>query len=273
METKICASCKEEKSISDFKKSKNCKMGIRNRCKVCCTLLEKKNKDMVVVRNGMKLCTECNILKNKTDFNGSREVYKKAVCIECANKKISLRIQKLKNRDIINIPEQKVCSKCKVQKNHTEFYPSRISISGLNSECKECDKAYRSDEKNKKRRVKNESDRRINDINYKLYRITQTRFHTALRKSKIMKSIRTLDIIGCSMDELKIHLESQFKKGMTWDNYGLKGWHIDHIRPCSSFDFTKEEEIRQCWHYTNLQPLWWWENLEKGGKWENTTSQ
>lgn len=60
---------------------------------------------------------------------------------------------------------------------------------------------------------------------------------------------------------------------MTWENYGVHGWHIDHIRPCKSFDLTDPEQQKECFHYTNLQPLWWWENLEKGGKWENTTSQ
>jgi hypothetical protein len=50
---------------------------------------------------------------------------------------------------------------------------------------------------------------------------------------------------------------------MNWNNYGVKGRHIDHIKPVSKFDLTKEEEIKKCFHYTNLQPLWWDENLKK----------
>ena len=61
-----------------------------------------------------------------------------------------------------------------------------------------------------------------------------------------------------------MHLEAQFKPGMTWDNYGLKGWHVDHIRPCASFDLRDPEQQRRCFHYTNLQPLWAEENLKKG---------
>jgi desulfoferrodoxin (superoxide reductase-like protein) len=61
-------------------------------------------------------------------------------------------------------------------------------------------------------------------------------------------------------------LEKQFKLGMNWDNYGRSGWHIDHIKPCASFDLTKKEEQLKCFHYTNLQPLWARENLIKSDK-------
>lgn len=53
---------------------------------------------------------------------------------------------------------------------------------------------------------------------------------------------------------------------MTWDNWNFKGWHIDHIIPCSSFNLNNLEEQKKCFHYTNLQPLWWWENLSKSNK-------
>lgn len=80
------------------------------------------------------------------------------------------------------------------------------------------------------------------------------------------KSASTFELLGCSYDELIIHLENQFKDGMTWDNYGQFGWHIDHIRPCASFDLSDFEQQKICFHYTNLQPLWWRDNLSKGSK-------
>ena len=55
---------------------------------------------------------------------------------------------------------------------------------------------------------------------------------------------------------------------MSWDNYGTHGWHIDHIRPCASFDLSDEEQQKICFHYTNLQPLWAEDNLKKSKKWE-----
>ena len=79
-------------------------------------------------------------------------------------------------------------------------------------------------------------------------------------------SIRTEDLLGITMKELKVYLEKQFKTGMTWENYGFYGFHIDHIRPLSSFDFTKPEERKKAFHYTNLQPLWAKENMSKGAK-------
>ena len=68
------------------------------------------------------------------------------------------------------------------------------------------------------------------------------------------------------MQTLKQHLESQFKDGMSWNNHGVKGWHIDHIKPCASFDLTDPEEQKKCFHFSNLQPLWWIDNLKKKDK-------
>ena len=55
---------------------------------------------------------------------------------------------------------------------------------------------------------------------------------------------------------------------MKWDNHGLYGWHIDHIQPCNSFDLSNEEEQKKCFHYSNMQPLWAFDNLSKGAKYE-----
>lgn len=83
---------------------------------------------------------------------------------------------------------------------------------------------------------------------------------------KEYKSGHTSELIGCSVAQLKNYLESLFQPGMTWSNYGRNGWHIDHIRPCASFDLTDEKQQKQCFHYTNLQPLWAIDNLKKGSK-------
>jgi len=70
---------------------------------------------------------------------------------------------------------------------------------------------------------------------------------------------------------MKNHLESLFGPRMTWDNYGVFGWHIDHVRPKASFNFTSpdDEEFKQCWALENLQPLWWKDNITKSDKWES----
>ena len=78
------------------------------------------------------------------------------------------------------------------------------------------------------------------------------------------KSKHTIELLGCSVEELKIHLEKQFVKDMNWQNYGQ--WHIDHIKPCSSFDLTDPEQQKLCFHYSNLQPLWAKDNIKKSNK-------
>lgn len=97
-------------------------------------------------------------------------------------------------------------------------------------------------------------------------KVMRTRIAAAIARNGGEKSKKTMQLVGCSMDELKSHIEKQFKPGMTWGNYGKNGWHIDHIRPCASFDLTNEEQAKACFHFTNLQPLWWFENLSKGDR-------
>jgi hypothetical protein len=75
-----------------------------------------------------------------------------------------------------------------------------------------------------------------------------------------------LELLGCSLEQARKHIEHQFKEGMNWGNCGFRGWHIDHIIPCSAFDLTKIEEQKKCFHYTNLQPLWAKDNLRKSNK-------
>jgi hypothetical protein len=78
------------------------------------------------------------------------------------------------------------------------------------------------------------------------------------------KSAPTLKLLGCSLDHLKAHLESQFRHGMSWANYGK--WHIDHIIPCSAFDLSNPKQQQICFHWSNLQPLWAKENRKKRTK-------
>jgi len=70
-----------------------------------------------------------------------------------------------------------------------------------------------------------------------------------------------MEYVGCDVDTLRAHLERQFVDGMTWENQGE--WHIDHVRPCASFNLDNEDERHKCFHYTNLQPLWGPDNLSK----------
>ena len=100
-----------------------------------------------------------------------------------------------------------------------------------------------------------------NDPIFKLQCYYRTKLNKILGSKKYGK---TFDIIGCTPQLLKEHLENQFTDGMNWDNHGLFGWHIDHIIPLSSAK--KEEELYKLCHYSNLQPLWAEDNLKKSNK-------
>ena len=80
-----------------------------------------------------------------------------------------------------------------------------------------------------------------------------------------------MEYVGCDVDTLREHLEKQFLPDMTWENQGK--WHIDHRKPCAVFDLNKEEERHQCFHYTNLQPLWGPDNLYKSDQHDETSFQ
>lgn len=90
----------------------------------------------------------------------------------------------------------------------------------------------------------------------------RTRVRNAVRG---VKSAKTIALIGCSEAHLRAHIEKQFRPGMSWENYGPV-WHVDHIRPCASFNLSDPEQQRVCFHFTNLQPLFAKENLSKGDK-------
>lgn len=106
--------------------------------------------------------------------------------------------------------------------------------------------------------------KRMIDLQYRLKNVLYLRVWNALRGS--IRSGSAVRDLGCSIKHLKKHLEGQFQDGMTWENYGFNGWHIDHIVPLAFFDLSNKEQFLKACHYTNLQPLWAIENIKKGKK-------
>jgi hypothetical protein len=144
------------------------------------------------------------------------------------------------------------------KKEHKDYYQNNKQ--NYLKQCKE----YYLKNKNKiiKRITKYNKIKYLNDLNYKIVTCLRNRLCEAIKNNSKSKS--TMKLIGCNIEQLKKYLEKLFKVGMNWSNYGK--WHIDHIRPCASFDFSKSEEQMKCFHYTNLQPLWAKENISKGDK-------
>lgn len=202
----------------------------------------------------------------------------------------------------------KICSKCKVSKSGSEFsLVGRRRPGKSQAYCKECYNLYQKEKyhkdveasrkRNNERRVKNiearrESSRKWaaknpdgwkryrktrkdyvlrelkNNPLFRLVRYMRTRLYQALKTSR--KSENTLSLIGATVTEFAAHLETRFKPGMTWENYGPV-WHVDHIKPCAKFDLTDPAQQRACFHWTNLQPLFAKENLQKGDSYEPPT--
>lgn len=108
----------------------------------------------------------------------------------------------------------------------------------------------------------------INNVQYKLGQLLRYRLWISLKEQNSDNINSAKELLGCSKEELIEHLESQFSEGMTWENWSLNGWHIDHIRPVSSFDLSDPAQAKECFHYSNLQPLWAIDNLKKSDSWE-----
>lgn len=104
---------------------------------------------------------------------------------------------------------------------------------------------------------------------FRLASSLRCRMRLAFKSQRAEKTRATLDLVGCTKEELRQHLASQFRDGMTLENHG-KVWHIDHIRPCASFDLSDPNQVTLCFHYSNLQPLFAGENLRKKDRWEPT---
>jgi hypothetical protein len=197
-----------------------------------------------------KICKEC---KNKFIPNQNASEYCSDICHELWHKRYEKKYKKLH------------------RENHKLYMKKYFRIN------KDYLKNWR--EKNKDKIKKQVKEYRLNhiirfkklesikyktDVNFRITECCRSRLYLALKG--FLKVSTTFQLIGCSTGKLKQHLESKFQTGMSWKNYGKKGWVIDHIVPCASFDFSKPSQQRKCFHYTNLQPLWLKDNLRKGKK-------
>ena len=127
---------------------------------------------------------------------------------------------------------------------------------------------YESCDKKRKQKLARQNRRKLyqKNENYKMRHILRSRLRNALLNQRTTKFAPTLDLLGCTVEELKAHIEAQFEPWMTWDNWAHDTWHIDHIKPCASYDLTDPEQQRECFHYTNLRPLEATENMRKNAR-------
>jgi hypothetical protein len=195
---------------------------------------------------------------------------------------------KSKEKEIQLNVKIKICFRCKAKKLKNDFHSDNSTKDKLKSSCKDCISKY-----NKKYNIINAKERRIhakkwkaenadyakkytsayqklnknhlykksteyhnnrynNDPIFKLRRLLRDRIYKTITNKKV--TFKTREILGCSFEQLKYHIESQFKSEMNWSNHGII-WEVDHIKPISSFNLMDVEEQKQCFNYMNMQPL------------------
>lgn len=171
----------------------------------------------------------------------------------------------------------KTCSKCKIEKNESEFSKYKSSKNGLQLYCKGCMKDYYKDyykdnkqaitecqkeyKKNNKQAIAEYQKNRLSsDPAFKFARNLRRRINHALKGHS--KSASTQALTGCTWDFLRGWIESKFTPEMTWDNYGSL-WHLDHVIPLSAFILSNAEAQLKACHYSNLQPLLAKDNIKK----------
>lgn len=146
------------------------------------------------------------------------------------------------------------------QELNKKYLDDKGNVWSSSTECPTCVQERK--EKHGRRLKKARQQKQI--INGKIARSLRRRLSKVVKRLFLFKSNSAVKDLGCSIDELRIHLESKFQPGMSWTNYGE--WHIDHIYPLSKVDLSNKEELLKVIHYTNLQPLWAIDNLRKGNR-------
>lgn len=216
----------------------------------------------IELNNKTKICKTCNIEKQIVHFRKAMKGLDgySLHCKECTHSHEQALEESAKSRKEHDDKKERCCKKCGTWKPFDGFHNDVKGKHGLMSKCKVCVRQYNSSWTKNKCKT---------DTGFRILCNLRRRMTIEIQKLKAReadssKCDSSLTLIGTNIETLKQHIERKFQEGMTWDNYGK--WHMDHIRPCASFDFSIAEEQHKCFHYTYLQPLWAADNLRKGAK-------
>ena len=252
--TKICTKCGALKPLAEFHKSKLHKDGRKPRCKDCRSI------DAAIATASPEA---------KAKISKSAKRYYQANMERVKEVSMKYKLKKKMEKKLIIKPEPTTCrvyfKTC--PKTNELFTAKRAATTfsregyKINVREKQMTEDYKIT-KRKRRRISDAILRKENPMIRIRLNISRA-INQSLRKGK---GTAWQNAVGYTLDQLKQRLENLFHPGMTWENYGKYGWHIDHIRPVASFLFESVEcaAFKQCWAIENLQPLWWDENLKKG---------
>lgn len=219
-----------------------------------------------------KICPTCKVEKNIDQYNKNKNCKDglQRECRECNHIHHNKHYHTKKSPRLSeNLqPNHKICSNCKQELPFEQFNKAKLGRFGLSGECKKClgirnrDWLNNGGKKWNNEWIKN---KKSTDPQFKLKFLLRLRLLDALKRTNVTKKHSAIKLLGCPIEQAKQHLEQQFKPEMNWKNHG-KYWEIDHIKPCASFDLTNLEQQKECFHYTNLQPLIISENRSKKNK-------
>lgn len=250
-ELKKCNVCQENKPLSAFEFRKE--VGYhRPHCKKCKSMNIKPDR---TYKLPTKLCRKCGVVKDIELFakRKNRNNCPESYCIECQS-------NRSKKYYYNNIEE---CKKRSTRYLKKTGYGKEYLIKNrakLNEKAKVWIKS------NRGKINKYQKERYYSDANYNITKKIRVRFYKAVERGSKKSSV--VGLLGCSISYFKIYLESKFVDGMTWELFFKGQIHVDHKVPLDAFDLTDIEQQKIAWHYSNLQPLWWYDNLKKGSKYE-----
>jgi hypothetical protein len=299
---KKCPRCGIVKHLDDFHKNKRTKDGVCSWCKECnkahanaYAAKKREGRPQPIRFAGIKRCSRCGEWKSfdafgsgkiKRDGEGSLHSW----CRVCVAEDMRIRRAndtRPKKRYPPRTEGSKICPRCDSKKHVRDFSKNSSNKDGLDSWCKACSReasntyasSHRDEAKARAHKWAKEHKDRVrlrakesyhNNIDRKLGMLLRNRLGHLLRnRQKRGSAIRDL---GCSLSKFKGYIEALFyphpRTGemMTWNNWARDGWHLDHIKPLSSFDLTDRESFLKACHYSNIQPLWAEENLSKGAR-------
>lgn len=201
----------------------------------------------------MKICTRCSIEQSDENFYLTRRNGKTparvAHCMRCAQEACKKRYWKNPAKSLEQSAKWRRDNLEK--KRQKDLAYQKVNIATIRIRKREWQfKKYHS------------------DPDFRFRRNLRERIRAALRSTGNKRCARSESLLGCPMGYLKYWIESQMRPGMSWKNYGSV-WQLDHKKPCASFDLSDSTQQKQCFHYTNLQPLFSLENRKKWSKYEN----
>jgi hypothetical protein len=209
-----------------------------------------------------KVCSKCKLEKDVCEFHKhpTSKYGVRGVCKQCRLlEKEKNKLYREKNNETIKIKNKLWLEN---NPNYMKEYHKNYNIKNRD---KINQKVKKWREKNLKEILpklrKKRKEKYDNDLNFKLKHLLRSRINKIIKYNRNKSSI---EILGCTINEFKKYIENNFKDGMTWDNYGYYGWHIDHIIPISLAK--SDDELMKLCHFTNLQPLWGIENIKKSNK-------